>query len=95
MPLSRHSAHDERVKTGLVRGELVRYLRLCSTESMFEKAWQRFRGHLEQRGYPSGWLKRARGDLEWKNRSEIMKRLDERTPVTPEVLSAGMCRQVP
>lgn len=38
------SAQDEKVKTGLVRSELVRYVRLCSTECTFEKAWQRFRG---------------------------------------------------
>ena len=72
------SAHDEKVKTGLVRGELIRYLRLCSTENTFQKAWRRFRGHLEQRGYPSRWQEKAGGDLEWRNRSEIMKRLDER-----------------
>jgi len=71
------SAHAEEAKRGLVRGELIRYLRLCSTKERFEEAWRQLRTNLEKRGYPSRWLRQSRGDLEWRNRTQVLKRLEE------------------
>ena len=72
------SAHPNELKRGMVRGELCRFLTRCSREEHFEAAWERFRGALLTRGYPGRWLDRARGDLKWQDREEVVARMDEK-----------------
>ena len=72
------SAHPEALKRGMVRGELCRYLTRCSKEEHFEKAWERFKTALKTRGYPSHWLDRARGELQWSDRDEMIAKMDEK-----------------
>lgn len=50
----------------------------CSKEEHFEKAWERFKTALKTRGYPSHWLDRARGELQWSDRDEMIAKMDEK-----------------
>ena len=79
-----NSAHPESLKSGMVRGELCRYLTRASTEERFESAWVRFRGALMKRGYPAHWLDRTRGALRWSDRAGIMTRMDEKRAAKKE-----------
>ena len=65
-------------QSGMVRGELCRYLTRATTEERFESAWARFRGALMTRGYPAQWLDKTRGDLKWADRERVMARMDEK-----------------
>ena len=45
------SAHPEATKSGMIKGEWIRFLTLCSDEQAFDEAWRRFAAPLATRGY--------------------------------------------
>ena len=47
-----HSNTPRSVKEGWVRGECIRFLRLCSHESYYKISWERLRGAIIRWGYP-------------------------------------------
>ena len=66
-------------------GEATRFLRICSTEEGYEKAWTRFEGALcgeegkrRGRGYPRAFVEGAREGLLWENKEKVLARLEEK-----------------
>ncbi|KAJ7453440.1 hypothetical protein FB451DRAFT_940068, partial [Mycena latifolia] len=51
-----NSCHSEDSKRAWVKGELIRYVRICSNESDFAKIRTDFMIRLRERGYPGCWL---------------------------------------
>ena len=79
------SAHSPAIKRGFIRGEATRFLRICSTEEGYERAWVRFKGALcgekgkrRGRGYPTAFVEGAREGLLWKDRETVLQRLTEK-----------------
>jgi hypothetical protein len=79
------SAHPESLKIGMIKGEVIRYISLCSQKTGFDKAWNRFAKALKGRGYTARQLKKAREDLDYTSRpSLIKKRKDKATDNSTE-----------
>jgi len=62
----------------MIKGEVIRYISLCSQEKGFDKAWNRFTKALNGREYTAQQLKKAREGLDYKSRpSLIQKRIEK------------------
>ncbi|KAJ6477663.1 hypothetical protein C8R45DRAFT_780484, partial [Mycena sanguinolenta] len=61
-----NSCHSENSKRAWVKGELIRYVRICSKEPDFAKIRLEFDRRLRARGYPGRWLQRVFGEIEYK-----------------------------
>jgi hypothetical protein len=61
-----NSCHSEESKRAWVKGELIRYVRICSKEPDFAKICLEFDRWLQARGYPGRWLQRVFGEVEYK-----------------------------
>jgi hypothetical protein len=53
MYISTSSAHSKKLKQGILKGEFLRFITLCSTEKDFDKACVRYDKALQTRGYTS------------------------------------------
>jgi len=72
------SAHPESLKIVMIKGEVIRYISLCSQEKGFDEAWNRFAEALRERGYTAKQSEKAREGLDYGSRpSLIKKRLDK------------------
>jgi hypothetical protein len=45
------SAHSDKLKQGILKGEFLRFKTLCSTEEEYDKACDRYDKDLQTRGY--------------------------------------------
>jgi len=84
------SYHSWEVKAGMVKGEAIRYLIICSTEDRFERAWSRYEIAMCNRGYTKEWLKEKR-QVRWEDRAkylngEGMRKRDRGTGSVPLVI---------
>ncbi|KAJ7207473.1 hypothetical protein GGX14DRAFT_325954, partial [Mycena pura] len=61
-----NSCHSEDSKRAWVKGELIRYVRICSKEPDFAKIRLEFDRRLRARGYPGRWLQRVFEEIEYK-----------------------------
>ncbi|KNZ61180.1 reverse transcriptase, partial [Puccinia sorghi] len=66
------SYHPPKVKLAFVKGELVRYARICSTKAAFCKVSLLFYDRLRARGYPPGWLRTAFRTVHYANRRQLL-----------------------
>ena len=65
------SYHSWPVKAGMVKGEAIRYLIICSTEDRFKQAWNRYEQAMGNRGCSKRWL-RGKRQVEWKDRDKYL-----------------------
>ena len=72
------SHHPKELKVGMMRGEKTRFLKLCSTEAEFKKAWKRFAKALESRGYTKEFVEKAGKGVEWEDRRVVHRRMEQR-----------------
>ena len=54
------SAHPESLKIGMIKGEVISYISLCSQEKGFDKAWNRFAKASRERGCTAKQLEKAK-----------------------------------
>ncbi|KAJ7451308.1 hypothetical protein FB451DRAFT_1051566 [Mycena latifolia] len=59
------SCHSEASKRAWIKGELIRYVRICSKEPDFANTRKDFAIRLRQRGYPGRWLQRVFKEIEY------------------------------
>lgn len=59
------SYHPAHVKLAFVKGELIRYVRLCSDHNSFLTIAKLFYTRLRARGYPPRWLSKAFLEIDW------------------------------
>ncbi len=82
------SAHTWSQKTSWLKGELIRYIRICSEESMFDRARTRFVFAALARGYPCNLLRKMVRSIPWEDRIKFLgPRKVLRSPV--ESISVG------
>jgi hypothetical protein len=61
-----NSCHSVDSKRAWVKGELIRYVRICSKESDFALVRRDFACRLNARGYPGRWLQSVFGEIEYR-----------------------------
>ncbi|KAJ7119196.1 hypothetical protein C8R43DRAFT_857885, partial [Mycena crocata] len=61
-----NSCHSVESKRAWVKGELIRYVRICSRESDFARIRTDFMVRLRERGYPPRWLLNVFEEIKYK-----------------------------
>jgi hypothetical protein len=65
-----HSYHTLAQKRGFIKGEAIRYARICTSETDFKLMVKLFTLRLQRRGYPLSFIKRALGQVQHKDRQK-------------------------
>ena len=63
-----HSYHTTAQKRGFIKGEAIRYARICTSEADFKLMVNLFTLRLQRRGYPLSFIQRSLGQVQHKNR---------------------------
>jgi hypothetical protein len=63
-----HSYHTKAQKKGFIKGEAIRYARICTSETDFKFMINLFTLRLQRRGYPLSFIKRALGEVQHKDK---------------------------
>jgi hypothetical protein len=63
-----HSYHTTAQKRGFIKGEAIRYARICTNESDFKLMVRLFTLRLQRRGYPLSFIYKALGQVQHKDR---------------------------
>jgi hypothetical protein len=63
-----HSYHTKAQKRGFIKGEAIRYARICTSEADFKSMITLFTLRLQRRGYPLSLIKRALGEVQHKDK---------------------------
>jgi len=62
----------------MIKGEIIKYISLCSSEQEFNKAWKRFTMALRSRGYNKRQRDKARKGIDYSSRASLIhKRIDK------------------
>jgi hypothetical protein len=63
-----HSYHTKAQKRGFIKGEAVRYARICTSEVDFKLMVKLFTLRLQRRGYPLSFIQKSLGQVQHKDR---------------------------
>jgi ribosomal protein L15 len=63
-----HSYHTTAQKRGFIKGEAIRYARICTSEVDFKLMVKLFTLRLQRRGYPLSFIQRSLGQVQHKDR---------------------------
>jgi hypothetical protein len=63
-----HSYHTTAQKKGFIKGEAIRYARICTSEADFKVMIKLFILRLQRRGYPLSFIHRALGQVQHKQK---------------------------
>lgn len=63
-----HSYHTTSQKKGFIKGEAIRYARICTSEGDFKLMIKLFTLRLQRRGYPLTFINKALGQVQHKDR---------------------------
>ena len=72
------SAHSKKLRQGIVKGEFLRFITLCSTEEEFDKACNRYDKALQTRRYSVYEVNNIRRNVKWENKKDILLKRDEK-----------------
>jgi hypothetical protein len=72
-----NSWHTRYMKAGFIKGEAIRYARLCSKEQDFIQTIQLFIIRLQKRGYPLNFIHKAINKVSWLYRDKYLKERSE------------------
>ena len=65
-----HSYHTIAQKRGFIKGEAIRYARICTTETDFKTMVKLFTLRLQRRGYPLSFIQKSLGQVQHKDRQK-------------------------
>lgn len=63
-----HSYHTKAQKRGFIKGEAIRYARICTSEADFKLMVKLFTLRLQRRGYPLSFIQKSLGQVNHKDR---------------------------
>ena len=63
-----HSYHTKAQKKGFIKGEAIRYARICTSDADFKLMTKLFTLRLQRRGYPLSFINRAMGEVQHKDK---------------------------
>ena len=72
------SAHSRKLKQGILKGEFLRFVTLCSTEEEYDKASERYSKALQTRGYSAHAVNDVRKLVKWENKKDILIKREEK-----------------
>ena len=72
------SAHSHKLKQGIMKGEFLRFITLCSTEKEYDKACDRYGKALQTRGYSAHDVYNVRKCVRWENKKDILIKREEK-----------------
>jgi hypothetical protein len=72
------SAHSKKLKQGILKGEFLRFITLCSTEKEYDKACERYSKALQTRGYSANDVDKVRRNVKWENKRDILTKREEK-----------------
>ena len=67
-----HSYHTTAQKKGFIKGEAIRYARICTSEVDFKLMVKLFTLRLQRRGYPLSFINKALGQVQHKDRHKYV-----------------------
>ena len=77
MYIPKDSHHPSSLMRGMVKGELVRFTRICNEEEERDKAWERFSLAMQRRGHEKKMLERVIASVPYTERSNLMRKREE------------------
>lgn len=80
------SAHPRAVHRGIVKGELTRILRACSSEVTFTKCKLKMLEHFRNRGYPRAVTEEIGRTVSFTNRHRLLEDTEEEEDEEPETM---------
>jgi len=72
------SAHSKKLKQGILKGEFLRFITLCSTEKEYDKACERYSKALQTRGYSANDVDKVRRNVKWESKRDILTKREEK-----------------
>ena len=76
------SAHSKKLRLGVIRGEFLRYLTLCSTEEGYDEVCERLWKSLETRGYKQSEVHGEKDRILWNSKQEVLKKREQRGEIS-------------
>ena len=73
------SAHSDKLKQGILKGEFLRFITLCSTEKEYDKACDRYSKALQKRGYSAYDVNNVKMHVKWENKRDILIKREKKT----------------
>ena len=77
MYIPKDSHHPSSLMKGMVKGELVRFTRICNEEVERDKAWDRFSKAMQRRGHEKRMLESVKASVPYTERTSLMRKRDE------------------
>ena len=74
MYIPKDSHHPSSLMRGMVKGELVRFTRICNEEEERDKAWDRFSKAMQRRGHEKRMLERVKASVPYTKRTSLMRK---------------------
>ena len=71
------SVHSKKLRLGVIRGEFLRHLILCSTEEGYNESCVRLWKTLETRGYKKSEIQGQKDRILWISKQEVLKKREE------------------
>jgi hypothetical protein len=72
------SAHSDKLKQGILKGEFLRFITLFSTEKEYNEACERYDKSLQTRGYSVYDVHNVRKNVKWENKKDILIKREEK-----------------
>ena len=90
--LEASSSHPKGLQLGIMKGERIRFMRVCNREEKFEAAWHRYGKAMMSRGHARQDLHRMEEEVRYSSRPEMMEMSKKRKREGPGLPLVMACR---
>ena len=90
--LEASSSHPKGLQLGIMKGERIRFMRVCNREEKFEAAWHRYSKAMTSRGHARQDLHRIEEEVRYSSRPEMMDVSKKRKREGPGLPLVMACR---
>ena len=90
--LEASSSHPKGLQLGIMKGERIRFMRVCNREDKFEAAWHRYSKAMMSRGHAKRDLHRMEEEVRYSRRPEMMEMSKKRKREAPGLPLVMACR---
>ena len=90
--LEASSSHPKGLQLGIMKGERIRFMRVCNREEKFEAAWHRYSEAMKSRGHARQDLRKIEEEVRYSSRPEMMGASKKRKREGPGLPLVMACR---
>ena len=90
--LEASSSHPKGLQLGIMKGERIRFMRVCNREEKFEAAWHRYSKAMTSRGHAKQDLRKIEEEVRYSSRPEMMGMSKKRKREGPGLPLVTACR---